>query len=203
MKKDRPILFSGAMVRALQEGRKTQTRRIVSARKRMGYPHEEIKSACLANFTTDYDLTFDWACPWGKPEDRLWVRETFFDVRPYKSAPLFAGVDSDFIYRADYEYREASMSVIGDHPWCPSIHMRREFCRIVLEIVDVRVERVQETTLGDICAEGLAGSIYDFKPVTEGLKAWRRLWASTYGEASWDANPWVWVIEFKRVEEAA
>jgi hypothetical protein len=81
--------------------------------------------------------------------------------------------------------------------------MPRQASRITLEITDVRVERLQEITLGDICKEGLASSIYDFKPVQAGFLAFEELWDSIYGPDSWDANPWVWVIEFKRIGQEA
>ena len=80
--------------------------------------------------------------------------------------------------------------------------MPRWASRILLEITDVRVERLQSITLGDICKEVGCG-LYDFRPATYGFQVWEELWKSIYGAENWQANPWVWVIEFKRVEGGA
>ena len=77
--------------------------------------------------------------------------------------------------------------------------MPRWASRILLEITDVRVERLQAIILGDICKE-IGCGLYDFRPATYGFQVWEELWESIYGEGSWQANPWVWVIEFKRIE---
>lgn len=120
-------------------------------------------------------------CPFGKPGDRLWVRETFADI------------GCRLTFRADLE-DGAHCSVTR---WTPSLHMPRWASRILLEITAVRVERLQQITIGEICKEGLARSMYEFIPVTTAFDAFAELWNSTGGD--WDANPWVWVIEFKRV----
>ena len=82
--------------------------------------------------------------------------------------------------------------------WTPSIHMPRWASRILLEITSVRVERLQAITLGDICKE-IGCGLYDFRPATYGFQVWEEMWKSIYGEENWQANPWVWVIEFKVV----
>lgn len=136
----RPILFSGEMVRALLARRKTQTRRVIADRYLLGGPPEEVLLA---------------SCPYGVAGDRLWVKETFFHVTPWRNVPLFAAVKGDFIYRAEYEYREERGSVIGCHHWRPSIFMTRAASRIALNIERVRAERVQDISEADAIAEGV------------------------------------------------
>lgn len=105
----------------------------------------------------------------------------------------FADIGCRLTFRADLE-DGAHCSVTR---WTPSLHMPRWASRILLEITAVRVERLQQITIGEICKEGLARSMYEFIPVTTAFDAFAELWNSTGGD--WDANPWVWVIEFKRV----
>jgi hypothetical protein len=199
--KERPILFSAPMVRAILEGRKTVTRR----------PVKGVGLVWLDNFKPEYVADPDNnLCPYGKPGDRLWVRETWYcdhdEVQrgPYLQPADMTDLDEarengDLVYAADgltpYEQ---------DQPkWKPSIHMPRWASRILLEITDVRVERLQDISRADIRAEGLqcppdlasddvSPNYRDWYPA-----AWRELWESTGGD--WDANPWVWVVEFKRV----
>jgi hypothetical protein len=157
--KTRPILFSGAMVRAVLSGLKTQTRRVVKS-------------------TQD-------PCPYGAPGDRLWVRETWRIGE--------TGVE----YRAD----ETNEHKPGN--WKPSIFMRPQHSRITLEITRVRTQRLQDISLGDICAELGNSSVYDFAPVQDGLVAWEKLWDSINGKrpgCSWADNPLVWAISFQIVE---
>lgn len=219
--KERPILFNGPMVRAVLDGRKTATRRPVKGGQipRLEYPdnpepwvavgqqhprygfvvHGKTEEECAAKVG---ELG---ACPFGQQGDRLWVRETWFcDHFEVMSGPYLkpagfeieeARNDGTLVYAADgltpYE---------ADQPvWKPSIHMPRWASRILLEITDVRVERLQHITIGQICKEGLARSMYEFMPVTQAFDAFAELWNSTGGD--WDANPWVWVVEFKRVEQ--
>lgn len=172
--KERPILFNGEMVRAILDGRKTQTRRAVKPQ-----PHDMSAG--------DYYFG-DWVsnAAYGQPGDRLWVRET------YRESP-----HSGLIYQADHRYE--------GYPWTPSIHMSRWASRITLQITGVRVERLQEISEEDAKAEGCIstakltadGSDYS------GLYAYDAfcdLWDSLAkpGMALAD-NPWVWVIEFKRI----
>jgi hypothetical protein len=193
--KERPILFSAPMVRAILEGRKTVTRRAV---KGSGLNF-------LADFTPEYvALPENNFCPYGKPGDRLWVRETCF-INDYRQAgvPFEERANVDLVYRADplpdWEGEESLIT------WRPSIHMPRWASRILLEITAVRVERLQEISRADIRAEGLqcppelgsddvSPNYRDWYPA-----AWRQLWESINGADSWNANPWVWVVEFKQV----
>jgi len=199
--KERPILFTGAMVRALLDGSKTQTRRVVKL------PHEnplgEWEPATFggedggrtAAGETIPEQGGIWhtrtgeslACPYGQPGDRLWVRETWAPHPDFIPASHYA------VYRADPECEH------DVDRWRPSIHMPRWASRIVLEITGVRVERLQDIGTEEIEAEGVVTSDADI--MQHGCRArvldWIRLWESTGG--SWDGNPWVWVIEFKRV----
>lgn len=199
--KERPILFSAPMVRAILEGRKTVTRREVKKQAALDCLAAGFEPAFLA-LPGNSDL-----CPYGQPGDRLWVRETFIDLRgtgvehrPDPDGPL-----QRYAYAADCRPGSHSDEARKDFglKYKPSIHMPRAACRILLEITDVRVERLQDISRADIRAEGLqcppelasddvSPNYRDWYPV-----AWRELWESTGGD--WNANPWVWVVEFKRV----
>jgi len=192
------------MVRAILEGRKTVTRRPVKT--------DWIQSD-RAPLNTAPGLFHFWCsgehvCPYGEPGQRLWVRETFMDLlgtgvehRPDPNGPL-----QRYAYRADYPPGSHSDEARKDFglKWKPSIHMPRAACRILLEITDVRVERLQDISRAEIRAEGLqcppelasddvSPNYRDWYPA-----AWKELWNSTGGD--WDGNPWVWVVEFKRVQ---
>ncbi|WP_340052057.1 hypothetical protein [Pseudomonas proteolytica] len=211
--KERPILFSAPMVRAILEGRKTVTRRALKM------PHgfwETSANGELVPIPTN--------CPYGKPGDHLWVRETWYcDHFEVMRGPYLKPDDLDIrealedgtlVYGADglapYEQEQPT--------WKPSIHMPRWARRILLEITDVRVERLQdgegETAFESrYIAEGInrihqGDGDYAFHPFksepgpgswTDPFDAWRELWAGINGAESWNANPWVWVVEFKRV----
>ena len=218
--KERQILFSAPMVRAILEGRKTVTRRALNAQAlknigygvRLGECHELPAEGPLHPNSVDYYNDF---CPFGHPGDRLWVRETWycdhFEVMrgPYlKPDDLDIGEaldDGTLVYAADgltpYE---------ADQPiWKPSIHMPRWASRILLEITDVRVERLQDITEERAKTEGVRlytdhAELGDWWHV-EGIetysadprKSFELLWSSVGGD--WQSNPWVWVVEFKRV----
>ena len=190
--KERPILFSGAMVRAILEGRKSQTRRVVK-------PQPAGEWAAPGKTT----------CPYGQPGDRLWVKESFWgcDLPGYGDQPCV--VYDDEWHGQEYKPTEA-------RPWArkfgriPSIHMPREACRLVLEVTDVRVERLQAISEDDALAEGIDTEGDDYLE-GEGWKAagsaisperyaFASLWRRINGDASWDVNPWVWVVGFRRVE---
>lgn len=183
--KERPILFSAPMVQSLLAGTKTQTRRTV----------KRIIKTEIGDCIKDVDglpsrldiAPQNWeVCPYGKPGDRLWVRETHL--------PKASGT----IYRADFSEFEAAGLGGMYGGWKPSIFCRREHSRILLEIAAVRVERLQDISIGDCCAEG-APIGDDEMHQTHAVQTWyRELWGSINGPSSWDANPWVWVIEFKR-----
>ncbi len=189
--RERPILFNGAMVRAILEGRKTVTRRVVirSSQAETIFPSDFSASEAMVELnSTRFGTTWWKACPYGKPGDRLWVRETFRDART-------AGA-SRILYKAS-----------GDVAcgWKPSIHMPRDCSRILLEVTDVRVERLQSVTYEQAVGEGIHRHNRVWSATDEGgachqypEPAFRDLWLSTGGD--WDANPWVWVVEFKRME---
>jgi len=226
MSKERPILFNGAMVRAILAGQKTQTRRAVKlphnnrlgqweastsgghgARDRKGNLVPE--HVCIWHTRTGDTLS----CPLGQPGDRLWVRETF--------SPIYSTTDGGLIevdYRATYQHGHR----MGDHlgipkEWKPSVHMPREACRLVLEISAVRVERLQALPNADGEAEGISFCIED--PDTTAGRAFseaEHYWIAgvsmrgtpedhamraQFAEQGldWDSNPWVWVIDFKQV----
>lgn len=211
--KERPILFSAPMVRAILEGRKKVTRRAIKVQ-----PHIDASgNFCVGSSNYGQDgygkpetKHFVNGCsPYGKLGDRLWVRETFIDLRgtgvehrPDPSGPL-----QRYAYAADCRLGSHSDEARKDFglKYKPSIHMPRAACRILLEITDVRVERLQDISRADIRAEGLqcppelasddvSPNYRDWYPA-----AWRDLWESTGGD--WEANPWVWVVEFKRVTQ--
>jgi hypothetical protein len=202
--KERPIIFSGPMVRAILEGRKTQTRRVVTDKhlRRLGLErHGEFIHTTEGQ---QWDGTFEgefWN-PFGPPGDRLWVRETWAHRRWMLGD---ASPNPTTIYRADGD------DLNGCSYWRSPIHMPRWASRITLEIVSVRVERLRDISESDAKAEGagpyrcpMAESLVNAVgggmnpiPYTSGFA---NLWNSINGPESWAANPWVWVIEFRRVE---
>ena len=261
---ERPILFSGAMVRAILEGRKSQTRRVVKGRGSRGLPEfhggrgEENDPSAWGWFFDgpdhhgyevlarglderhDHGLV-SMPCPFGRPGDRLWVRETWglrkhFDFTDWHRRSLRA-IDSlppewMLDYRADWQQ---------DHEpnfWRPSIHMPRWASRLMLEVTGVRVERLNDISEEDAKAEGVevhmmpeewravrqqhgrneaiafdrepsadliaALRLRDVthvpaRPVRSAVAGFRSLWESINGADSWESNPWVWRIEFRRV----
>ncbi|EKN6328509.1 hypothetical protein WF070_003325 [Yersinia enterocolitica] len=211
--KERPILFNAEMVNAILSGRKTQTRRIMKVQPAEcshthwpEYPNPEWKlydrgwncAVCGNGVSlTERDVT-GIICPLGKPGDQLWVRECFSDLEDFDFFnPSVPDVISGYWYWAD-----------GNPEWGnwtkpkPSIHMPRWASRINLLITGVRVERLNDISDVDAAAEGCAygkgnGEI-DLAVRPE--NHFPTLWASIYGAESWQANPWVWVIEFERME---
>lgn len=245
---DRPILFQGAMVRALLAGTKTQTRRAMRVQ-----PGDETTVHVEHFNQTVIDRHGDeqpgpeifgawWddgesgaKCQYGGPGDRLWVRETFFAFgrwetrfNPKKGRDEWHFIDMTvecghwYFYAATSEpssvgsFRRRSVTPMW---WKrPAIHMPRAASRTLLEITAVRVERLQEISEADAVAEGLTFSaqarrsescmgIYECR-MPDGLthfdasavSLYRTLWEQINGAGSWDANPWVWVVEFKQVE---
>ncbi len=227
--RERPILFSGEMVRSILDGRKTVTRRVIKRLAGFG-PITDFQIST----TKGYDFEFRnkrklWnsvlrgrvvgACPYGQPGDRLWVRETFchlydMDTPPYfdesraktyyaatDETPTLMDGDGFTVYRKDGAERS---------PWKPSIHMPRKYSRITLEITSVRVERLKEISEEDSRAEGIewteGGPLHAHLSFDDGhfnfpnaKKAYRFLWERIKGAGSWDLNPYVWVVGFKRV----
>jgi len=188
--KERPILFSGSMVRAILAGTKTQTRRVVKPW--TPRPNASAKAvpedvAYLPDFTC-YRTT----CPYGQPGDRLWVREAWARTTVFPGTEMVVYRESD--NRTDY-----------GGPWKPGIHMFRRDSRITLEITEVRVERLQDISEGDAIAEGTPGghgAIPGYGYNATPREQYRWLWESINGEGSWEANPWVWAVSFNRVEAA-
>jgi hypothetical protein len=168
---ERPILFNAPMVRAILNGSKTQTRRVA------------IPKRSIEPMTDE--------CPYGQRGDRLWVREAW--TVNLTGDPKHGGPGTVPIYRAEHPH--------AADRWRPSIHMPRWASRITLEITAVRVERLRNISEADARAEGVTRPVpmLDDDPSTY-VDAFGDLWASINGPGSWDANPWVWVIEFRRVE---
>jgi hypothetical protein len=189
--KERPILFSAPMVRAILEGRKTQTRRVVK------------KSAEMDTNGFMALVPDEKKCPYGQAGDRLWVRETFH-VCPHHD---------DVFYKSDDLL--LPRKCMAHRRWRPSIHMPRWASRITLKITGVRVERLQDISEADAIAEGIEpdGDFWKhygphpLKDLGENVahaypvNSFRSLWHSINGPESWAANPWVWVVEFKCVTE--
>ena len=211
--KERGMIFNGEMVRALLDGRKTQTRRPIKWRQTRATEIAEREDGSKWPWSEDAENVCDYwhPCPFGAVGDRIWVRETFqgplFDLDlmdSYCKDPTPFERPEFCVYKADGapapEFYDADDEL--HCRWRPSIHMPRWASRILLEITDVRVERLQEITLGNICKE-IGCGLYDFRPATHGFQVWEELWQSIYGAENWNANPWVWVIEFKRVEGGA
>lgn len=196
--KERPILFSAPMVQAILEGRKTQTRRICKPQPHSVGDHFSTRShGTLMIRKPGEEAWKPIPCPYGTAGDRLWVRETWCnawdDERDRWHDP------PRYHYRADgYEVRHVDSALKS--PWRPSIHMPRAASRITLEITNVRAERLNDISNEDAAAEGWPGpdernSIASAYPI-----AWyAALWGSINGRGSYDLNPWVWVIGFKRL----
>ncbi|MFU4979606.1 hypothetical protein ACM7YR_06625 [Pseudomonas aeruginosa] len=202
--KERPILFSGPMVRAILEGRKTVTRRVMKPQPdflgSMVDPNTPFK-------TLDAGLHARITCPYGEPGDRLWVREAWAaDAQVDAIAPRDLSQGEPIWYPADFSVRQTGCSMISKGRGRPSIHMPRWASRILLEITAVRIERLQDISEKQALAEGVelegegvcwagaAGTASD-SPV----ESFRLLWELINGAGSWNTNPWVWVVEFKRV----
>lgn len=195
--KERPILFSGPMVRAILDGRKTQTRRVVKA----DLPDNPTYKSNQRWGLVDGDFYFCGArCPYGQPGDRLWVRE----CHSY----------SVINYPSEVWYWAHGNPGYGD--WTkprPSIHMPRWASRILLEVTAVRVERLNDISEADAIAEGIRvlplqdandpGAWWESEPgQNQGRSpshSFKKLWNEINGPGSWDLNPWIWVIEFKRI----
>lgn len=194
--KEHPILFSSEMVRAILDGRKTQTRRVIKPQPRWEPPFEVEHGYWdwdNARFNRD-EVGDIWNySPYGRACDRLWVRETWA-ASPFlnKYAPRELPTTSHVVYRSD--------SINESHfVWRPSIHMPRWASRITLEIFGVRVERVQNISDLAILDEGVGEK--HLTGILANRKAFQELWNKLNEKRGfgWDKNPWVWVVEFKRV----
>jgi len=241
---ERPIIFSAPMVRAILEGRKAMTRRIIKPQAADVWPADG-KEMSSANGLSRYytkDVTASitdgalyygcpgyaiggWCCPYGQPGDQLWVRETcraheLTDEEAEKdTCGVMERLGMDYqlygldgvIYHADNTFREIENTQQASELWAklyayhgkrgatvPPIHMPRWASRILLEITNVRVERLQDISRKDAIAEGCEERNEDGAWLGPEV-AFCRLWESINGPDSWEANPWVWVVEFKRI----
>lgn len=215
--RERPILFSGPMVWAILSGRKTQTRRVVKCKSPFEVTeHDETGKPWpwVDDHVPGCDLDGWLRCPYGLHRDRLWVRETWMPGY-YHEADHENGPRVSLIYRADeaevtvqapsYELaerwdREFSEDGHDVPPWRSPIHMPRWASRILLEVTDVRVERLQAISAEDCIAEGISTTLREHDAVCHLRDQYRALWESINGPGSWDANPWVWAITFRRLE---
>jgi hypothetical protein len=199
---EKPILFSGEMVRAILDGRKTQTRRVVKPQPGDGFEWKgwladtsgnraNIGKACWENRESLETLMI--RSPYGKPGDLLWVRETHW-LDWYEDGVVVDGQPAHVHYRAGHPHPVIAKSIDGH--WRPSIFMPRWASRITLRVTDVRVERVQEIHYSDVVAEGVTDEFYNWSG--KWVELWDRINAKRgYG---WDINPWVWVVEFEVVQ---
>jgi hypothetical protein len=229
--KERPILFSGPMVRAILEDRKTQTRRVVTPQP--ASMHGLLPAVGGGNWTDRGRLV---RCPYGQPGDRLWVRETWrswnerFDCADdgdgmgaithtyvaYAGTPRigFRPVPDRqrIVFLDESTPLDRAPALLG--PWKPSIHMPRWASRLILEVTEVRVQRLQEISEEDALSEGFVrGGFSGRVAITKGSfhlgpvwptarAAFQELWDSINGESpgcSWEANPWVWCVSFRRM----
>ncbi|MGO0720039.1 morphogenetic protein [Klebsiella pneumoniae] len=232
---ERGMIFNAEMVRAILDGRKTQTRRIMKIQpEHSGLGLRRVIDSKNGSDDGKYFWSLSdacglkirsksFTCPFGSVGDRIWVRETFqgplFDydlMDSYCKDPTPFEKPEFCVYKADGvpapEFYDADDEL--HCCWRPSIHMPRWASRILLEITNVRVERLNAISEEDAAAEGVppAGSLLPDYPGTfltpkgdfaTAKVAFQRLWESIYGAENWQANPWVWVIEFKRVEGGA
>ncbi|EMM4933025.1 hypothetical protein WAS43_004297 [Salmonella enterica] len=206
--KERGMIFNAEMVNAILSGRKTQTRRPIKWKQTRFTEIAERDDGSLWPWAEDCERGGDiwFACPYGEIGDRIWVRETF---RVHSRATDVATL----VYRASVRnsWTEQTHRVpvaVCNKPatpekWTPSIHMPRWASRITLEITDVRVERLRDLSEDDAKSEGITPPSGGVPPGWEYRINFRDLWMDIYGTDNWEANPWVWVIEFKRVEGGA
>jgi hypothetical protein len=198
--KERPILFSGEMVRAIIEGRKTQTRRVIKKTVDFTSQDKLPKNWIWAkHMLPDEDAEFIGvpACPYGQVGDKLWVRETW-DVR------FLEGVsEKQLCFRADMTSINCPDNFKGElnYNWRPSIFMPRWASRILLEVVSIRVERLQDISEEDAIAEGISKNMFPIDGLYFASQLFAELWNEINGKKHpWESNPWVWVVEFKRID---
>ncbi|MBK0567398.1 hypothetical protein LW586_14260 [Klebsiella quasipneumoniae] len=215
---ERGMIFNAEMVRAILDGRKTQTRRPIKWKQTRFTEIGEREDGSKWPWSEDAEHACDFwhPCPFGAVGDRIWVREAF---RVHSRATDVATL----VYKASErnswteQTRRVPVAVCNKpatpEKWTPSLHMPRWASRILLEITDVRVERLNAISEEDARAEGIIdGGCLNCgepepcgcaNPEPDATDAFAYLWQSIYGQESWNANPWVWVISFKRVEGGA
>ena len=231
--KERPILFSGPMVRALLAGTKTQTRRICKPAIAHNLSHvvevpDPQERGQVYNGTTfgDEEGSIQFTSPYGGVRDRLWVRETFyawgrwetrFSARKGREEWYFLDMTLEcgkaYQYAGDRPQPLAGKRDGGALPkWFkrPAIHMPRAASRILLEITSVRIERLQDISQADAQAEGAPPGHPSIDQISREFgypdfpRSWyAQLWEEINGPGAWAQNPWVWVVEFKRVQQAS
>lgn len=191
--KIKPILFSTPMVNAILKGRKTQTRRIIKSRHESGlFRIGQTKEGFITEITSlDWDERPKNDCcndikPIANIGDILWVRETW----------RWSDDLEDFCYKANSVKPDLSK-------WKPSIFMPKEAARIFLKVTNVRVERLHDISIEDICREGLSSNLREHDACCDLRDKWESLWCKINGANSWESNPWVWVYEFEKVERPA
>jgi len=225
--KQTPILFSTAMVQAILEGRKTQTRRVVKPQPDADCPPQKVPmyselephwgKFCITDIHGESHLL---KCPYGQPGDVLWVRETWQHTKVLNINP--EDDNYGYVYKADRQPWED----FDGWTWKPSLFMPKEACRLFLRVTNVRVERLQDISDDDACEEGIdvktiqnadAGDYncyprnymisekeadgWPYLNEEQYVESFATLWYSINGEQSWRDNPWVWVVEFERIEK--
>lgn len=233
--RERPILFRGEMVRAILDGRKTQTRRVVNSK----YWPVDLSPGFMWEFDPPKDRSDEWyigcanqntgervgfgpiCCPYGRPGDLLWVRETwkYVDWTEDGDPKISFAAGGDFwpspskidecrwTERLQDIWAELSAAEnygidgrASDRKWRPSVHMPRWASRITLRVTDVRVQRLQEISAWDACCEGIQPVPYEFEAFPGYIEGFARLWDSINAKRGypWASNPWVWAITFER-----
>ena len=208
--KEKPILFSGPMIRAILANTKTQTRRIFKPDRMTWdangrYTTYAMRGGELSTTGSGPFKPSSWLhyCPYGQPgEDRLYVRETWAAPHAYDHLPPRLIPQDARIHYAATEDR-------GGLLWRPSIHMPRHASRITLEVTGVRVERLQDISEADAVAEGckpirpeLVQDGLIVRPGRSAVEEFRLVWEQIHGGGSWEKNPFVWVVTFRRIDHA-
>ena len=201
-KQNKPIIFRTEMVRAILDGRKTQTRRAVKIKSGDSFNTYSIQPGYINGGHDNYygfsSEEHDYKCPYGQPGATLWVRETF-------------ALDEWFYLPGHKEVLYKTDNIDSDYPvkWKPSIHMPKWACRIWLEIINIKVEKLQDIRMSDCEAEGAKDYLYGEYPNSYNIKKagsclrhnFHRLWDSINEKKHpWASNPWVWVVEFERIK---
>jgi hypothetical protein len=226
--KEHPILFKGEMIRAIIAGQKSQTRRAM--RNQVVSPGiVQLARPGYCEIVNEHGVQIPgFHCPYGQPGDQLWVREAW-SVEMLSAYGTKDGYHSNYALRYKADLSEREIEVLPGEPdpyiklyenqrfdWRPSIHMPRLASRITLEITGVRVERLQDINEEDAKAEGVERTVTGdgwrrysddpeqesagLTPCASAINSYQSLWSAINGDDSWNANPWVWVVEFKRVQ---